>query len=107
MTTTIHNIQHEDTVADAVMQAARAAVEQNNRFLLDPGLDISPRNRDLMLLLDCLLDCAVTTAAAIAENAWDEPAPVPHHRVNDAIAMAHRAAAEIAGCSQIPARALL
>lgn len=105
MTTT--NIAHEDAITDEVLQAARAAVDRTSRFLLDPGLDVPARNRDLMVLLDCLLDAALTTATAIHDNAWDEPAPVPHHRVNDAIAAAHRVAAEIAGCSQIPARAVL
>lgn len=94
----------ESVTADAVLQAARQAVAQHRNSNHLSYEDVSLRNRELMPLLDALLEATFSTAAAITDNAWDEGQAVPHDYVNHAVAVSNRVASTVANAAAVPAR---
>ena len=72
----------EGALSDAVLQAARAAVAAfpGNPYQGNPWAGCGPKNPPLLTLLDALIDASAATAAAIADNAWDECQPIPADR---------------------------
>jgi hypothetical protein len=87
--------------SDAVLTAARLAVSANRHGLPDYS-DVPSRNRDLVALLDCLLDAALAVSKAIDDNAWDHAAPVPDSRAADARGTAYQIASAISNAAHAP-----
>ena len=95
-------VEAEGVIADAVLEAARAVVAQdqsvNTPASLRPWRKAGSKNEPLLLLLDALVDAATATANAAADNAWDDHLPIPGdlargladacHRLGDTITAA-------------------
>lgn len=72
-----HPLECEAAISDAVLKAARTAIERLGdpyKYILmaDPGR----LNRPVLPLLVALLDAAQAVATAMAENAWDDFTPI-------------------------------
>jgi hypothetical protein len=91
----------ESVVSQEVLEAARAALKIHERSLpVRPG--VSPRNLDLLRLCECLIDGALVTAAAMADNAWEDHHALPHADVNALIARTSQVTALLADATQVP-----
>ncbi len=101
----------EGALADDVLQAARAVVEQHPYTVYpcgDPWAGCGVKNPPLLTLLDQLIGAIEPVAAAIADNAWDDCLPIPAagakgmaealHKIADTITVA-TAASDAAGWS--------
>jgi hypothetical protein len=65
----------QEYISAAILEAARAAVPSDvEQLLLLPSC--GPRNKPLMPLLVGLVEAVRVTAAAVADNAWDERYPI-------------------------------
>lgn len=94
-------------ISDAVLNAARDAVLANSRYHVPHRMPIGRRNQDLVVLLEALLDSALATATAIADNAWDEPEPVSAETIRDALQVMGQITVQIADLDSVPRRAQL
>lgn len=68
-------IECEAALSDQVLQAARSAIpaDWHKLITLPPT---SQRNAPVLALLAALLDSTQAVATALADNAWDETAPI-------------------------------
>lgn len=91
-------LECDGAAADAVLQAARAAL--GNR----PGqwCDASIRNRPLMPLLVALLEATARTASAVADNAFEDCVPLPRQLAHDLARDARRIADDITNAADAP-----
>jgi hypothetical protein len=94
----------EGALSDAVLQAARAAVAAfpGNPYQGNPWAGCGAKNPPLLTLLDALIDAATATAAAIADNAWDDCQPIPADRAKAMADALHRCADTIAAAAAAP-----
>lgn len=72
-------ITADSSLSDDVLQAARAAVAARPAHA-HPGTawqGCGAKNLPLLILLDGLIGAALPVAAAVADNAWDDTAPIP------------------------------
>ena len=91
----------ESLVSQEVLDAARAALTVYESCLPDrPG--VSPRNLDLLRLCECLIDGALVTAAAMADNAWEDHHALPHADANALMARTAQVSALLADATQVP-----
>jgi len=89
------------TIRDAVQSAMPATVE---RFFKNPTSlqRLTEKQRPLVPLLIVLLDFAQTTAAAIADNAWDDSCPIDRELAQALANQSHRIGADITNATQCP-----
>jgi hypothetical protein len=91
----------ESLVSQEVLEAARAALKAYESCLPDrPG--VSPRNLDLLRLCECLIDGALVTAAAMADNAWEDHHALPHADVNALMSRSAQVFELLADATQVP-----
>ena len=91
-----HPLTCEAALSDAVLQAARAAMDRLGdpyRWMLiaDPG----ELNRPVLPLLLALLDGAQSTANALAENSWNSFEPINKELAAELIAQCQQIIAQI------------
>ena len=95
----------EGALADDVLQAARAVVEQH-RFTVypcgDPWAGCGSKNPPLLTLLDQLVGAMEPVAAAIADNAWDDCLPIPAAGAKGLADALHRIADTITAAAAAP-----
>lgn len=104
-TTTMQPITCEAAMSDAVLQAARAAMPADPaaHFLLPHAIRQLPAKQlPLVPLLMALIDAAEATAKAIADNAWDDSAPLNRQMAEELANQAYRLGAEITNATQCP-----
>lgn len=102
---TATTIECEAAMSDAVLQAARAAMPADPaRWFADPTCitRLPEKQRPLLPLLIALLDAAEATAKAIADNAWDDSAPVERAMAEGLASQAYRLGADITNATQCP-----
>jgi hypothetical protein len=97
----MNRLQCDAALSDAVLQAARAAIPAHADSLITLPT-ASQRNRPLMPLLVALLDAAKTTAAAVADNAWDDCHPLDQELASELVRQANAIGADIANATQCP-----
>ena len=68
-------IECDGALSDLILQAARQAIPRHVEQLITLP-DVGRSNQPLLPLLVGLLDAAQVTAAAAADNAWDDCAPL-------------------------------
>lgn len=107
MTITATAIEAETGLADEVLQAARAVVEQHaEQFEVypnrDPWAGCGVKNPPLLTLLDQLIGAAESVANAIADNAWDDSLPVPAEGARTMALALHRIADTITAAAAAP-----
>ena len=92
-------------MSDAVLQAARSAMPLDPaRQFVDPTVinNLPVKNRPLVALLMALLDAAVATAQATADNAWDDSQPIDRGLAEELANQCYRLGATIQNASQAP-----
>lgn len=94
-------LECETAAADAVLQAARAALGNNPGQWCDAGI----RNRPMLPLLVALLEAAVVTASAVADNAFEDCTPLPQQLAQDLARDARRIADDLLNAADAPDRA--
>lgn len=94
-------LECETAASDAVLQAARAAL--NNR----PGQwrDAGVRNHPVLPLLVALLEATAVTAGAVADNAFEDCVPLPRQLAQDLARQARRIADDLQNAADTPDRA--
>jgi hypothetical protein len=94
-------LQCETVIADAVLQAARAALPADaSRWLQLPGNSL--KNQPLLPLLLGLIEATDCVANAIADNAWDDCQPLNQQLATDIAKQSQRIADTIINASQSP-----
>ena len=95
----------EGALADDVLQAARAVVEQHPYTIYpcgNPWAGAGTKNQPLLTLLDQLIGACEPVAAAIADNAWDDTCPVPADSAKGLADALHRIADTITAAAAAP-----
>lgn len=90
--------------SDDVLQAARAAVAARPAHA-HPGTawrGCGAKNLPLLILLDGLVGAAQPVAAAVADNAWDDTAPIPWADAKRLAEDLHRLADTITAAAAAP-----
>ena len=105
--TTTRIVEAEGALADDVLQAARAVVEQYAaRFPIyagrDPWAAAGIKNQPLLVLLDQLIHACKPVADAIADNAWDDNRPIPADGAKGLADALHRIADTITAAASAP-----
>lgn len=96
-------IDAESVVADAVLGAARAAIEAAPAtFAAARWRAAGVKNQPLLPLLDGLICAASATANAIADNAWDDQLPIPADGAKGLAQALHRIADTISAAASAP-----
>jgi hypothetical protein len=98
-------IAAEGALSDAVLQAARAVVEQHPYTVYscgDPWAGSGVKNPPLLTLLDQLIGAMEPVAAAIADNAWDDHLPIPAAGAKGLAEALHRLADTITAAAAAP-----
>ena len=75
-------IECDGALSDLILQAARQAIPRHVEQLITLP-DVGRSNQPLLPLLVGLLDAAQVTAAAAADNAWDDCLPLDPELAND------------------------
>jgi hypothetical protein len=94
-------IQCDAALSDLVLQAARQAIPADFHRLINLP-PTSERNRPLLPLLCSLLDAVQTTAAAIADNAWDDSHPLDLQLVVELLDQVRHIGLDIESATQCP-----
>ena len=97
----MNRLQCDSSLSDAVLQAARQAIPANADSLITLPT-ASQRNRPLMPLLVALLDATKATAAAVADNCWDDCHPLDQELAAGLVRQANAIGADIANATQCP-----
>lgn len=95
----------EAAMSDAVLNAARAAMPADPaRWFADSTVitRLPAKQQPLLPLLMALLDSAESVARAIADNAWDDSAPVDRCMAEELANQAYRLGADITNATQCP-----
>lgn len=98
-------INCDAAMSDRVLQAAREAMPANlPDFFADAAAikRLPTKQQPLIPLLMALLDSAEAVAKAIADNAWDDSAPVDRGLAEELANQAYRLGADITNASQCP-----
>ena len=93
----------ESALSDLVLQAARQAMPANvQQHFADPTVisRLPEKQRPLLPLLMSLLDAAQATAAAIADNAWDDSAPLDRQLADSLSGQCYRIGADLVNATQ-------
>jgi hypothetical protein len=104
-TTAMLSLECEGATSDAVLQAARAAMPTQfhpyapERQWIDK---LPTKQQPLVPLLMALLDSAEAVAKAIADNAWDDSAPVNRQLIEGLASQAYRLGGDITTATQCP-----
>jgi hypothetical protein len=94
-------IECDAALSDLVLQAARQAIPADFHRLINLP-STSERNRPLLPLLCSLLDAVQTTAAAVADNAWDDGHPLDAPFVAELVDQVRRIGLDIESATQGP-----
>ena len=100
-------IAAEGALSDEILQAARALVDRaiSNGHAYAPGqgwASCGVKNPPLLTLLDMLIGAMEPTAAAIADNAWDDYLPIPADGAKALADALHRIADTITAAASAP-----
>lgn len=100
-------VECEGALADAVLQAARAAVASYPwpAYTVNPWKGCGVKNPPLLTLLDQLIGAAEPVAAAIADNCWDDSLPIPGAMARGMAEALHHLADTITAAAAAPNRA--
>jgi hypothetical protein len=91
----------ETVISDAVLQAARNAIPADpSRWVNLPPVGV--RNQPLLPLLVALIDATRCTAAAVADNAWDDCHPLPYSLAEELAKTLRSTADDLINATQCP-----
>lgn len=94
-------LQCSGVISDAVLQAARHAMPADpSRWVDLPASGL--RNDPLLPLLVGLIDATRCTAAAVADNAWDDCHPIPYELAENLAKRLRSAADDLINAAQCP-----
>lgn len=94
-------LECEGAASDAVLQAARVALDNRSGQWCDVGV----RNHPVMPLLVALLEATAVTASAVADNAFEDCVPLPRQLAHDLARDARRIADDLLNAADAPDRA--
>jgi hypothetical protein len=94
-------LECDGALSDLILQAARQAIPSNVEQMITLP-DCSVRNQPLLPLLEGLLDSAQATAAAVADNAWDESRPMNRGLMTDLARQARLIASMLESAANCP-----
>jgi hypothetical protein len=93
----------EATMATAVLEAARAAIQSSPQGIAASYWQpAGVKNQPLLPLLHGLICATSATAAAIADNAWDESLPIPAAGARGLAEALHKIADTITAAAAAP-----
>ena len=92
----------DSALADAVLEAAREAIDHHHTATARMWPTAGVKNRPLLILLEQLTAACEPIADAIADNAWDDQRPIPADGAKHLAQALHRIADTITAAAAAP-----